>query len=832
VATQDVTIRFEGDTGHLDRALRKAQKGLRNIERTSAQSTKALASMNAAAGRVSAALTAAGIAFTGFVTGRGLQGIMNATQQMEGFRTQLTTYLGDQKLANAELSRLSTLARSLPQDVNELTNAFVIFNRFGIDTSNESMKAFSNIAAANSKSITQLGEAVADAMTGEFERLKEFGIKVSTENGKFTAKIGEDQVAVATSTKDLVDQLKALGEEGGRFGNITVGPLTLAMSNFRGAIFETAAALGEGGLGLAIADTLNSFTDLITKNDQVVTAIGDGLTKAFLYAVEAGKFLFNNIELIGKAFAILMGIKITTWAIGAATAMGGFAIAVGGKLVKALGFLGKMLRATALIALAHPIIGGVALVIAGIEYLTGAFSSLAEELGLIGDDGAIDSLVNGASELADSITGPILKGMEEFENISTNVDEQFRSIKERSDEVTDSVDEATAATERARIAAEQAAAAEASRAAQVQQIIDDKYEELRVMGLTADEQKLYALEKEIEKKIGKDITDQEREKLRLLVEQTKEAEKYVKLNEKIKGMAQDLGQLTLVELNDRLFELEEAQRRVATNLVRFYDEAGQQIYKTQADLLDESALLYMQYENERYRITKEFADKRLKVNEDNIRKELEQYKGAVAYRLTGEQQAALQTIGNNEKQRQIVNDRIEFEKKSETEKWQWAVSQAGDAFEQLGRYNKQAFEASKALRIAEAIMNTYQAATLALATYPPPFGFIGAAVAVAAGLANVATIRSQTYSGRALGGPVMGGETYMVGENGPELFTPSTSGRVTRNDQLGGQGPVEINFTINAVDTTSFDELLINRRGVIQQVISDAMLESGQRSRF
>jgi ATP-dependent DNA helicase PIF1 len=33
-------------------------------------------------------------------------------------------------------------------------------------------------------------------------------------------------------------------------------------------------------------------------------------------------------------------------------------------------------------------------------------------------------------------------------------------------------------------------------------------------------------------------------------------------------------------------------------------------------------------------------------------------------------------------------------------------------------------------------------------------------------------------------------------------------------------------------NTQGFDELLVSRRGVIQQVISDAMLESGQRSRF
>ena len=139
--------------------------------------------------------------------------------------------------------------------------------------------------------------------------------------------------------------------------------------------------------------------------------------------------------------------------------------------------------------------------------------------------------------------------------------------------------------------AEQAAAAEESRANQVQQIINDKYEELRVSGLTTEEQRLYNLEKEIEKKIGKDITDAEREKLRILIQQTKEQEKIAKFNETVKGISKGLAGVTLVELNDKLVELDEAQRRVANNLVKFYEQADQKIYNSRADLIAESLLL-------------------------------------------------------------------------------------------------------------------------------------------------------------------------------------------------------------------------------------------------
>ena len=37
--------------------------------------------------------------------------------------------------------------------------------------------------------------------------------------------------------------------------------------------------------------------------------------------------------------------------------------------------------------------------------------------------------------------------------------------------------------------------------------------------------------------------------------------------------------------------------------------------------------------------------------------------------------------------------------------------------------------------------------------------------------------------GRASGGPVTGNKSYLVGEQGPELFTPSGNGRITRNGE-------------------------------------------------
>ena len=186
-----------------------------------------------------------------------------------------------------------------------------------------------------------------------------------------------------------------------------------------------------------------------------------------------------------------------------------------------------------------------------------------------------------------------------------------------------------------------------------------------------------------------------------------------------------------------------------------------------------------------------------------------------------------------ETQKAMAAEAANFEKKSQLEKTQFAVDQSAQMFTALGAQNKKAFEAAKAFNIANAIMNTFMGATKALATYPPPFNFIAAAATVAMGMAQVNSIRSQQYSGRALGGPVMGGTPYIVGENGPEIFTPATTGSITRNsDAFGGGGPTNINFTIQANDASGFDQLLLERKGMIQQFVSDAMMERGQRSKM
>jgi SLT domain-containing protein len=97
-------------------------------------------------------------------------------------------------------------------------------------------------------------------------------------------------------------------------------------------------------------------------------------------------------------------------------------------------------------------------------------------------------------------------------------------------------------------------------------------------------------------------------------------------------------------------------------------------------------------------------------------------------------------------------------------------------------------------------------------------------------MAQVAAIQSQSYSGRAVGGPVSGNTPYIVGERGPEMFVPPGAGTIVPNSQLQGGGPTNINFTIQAVDARGVDNLLMERKGMIVSMIRSAINDRGQRA--
>jgi len=174
-------------------------------------------------------------------------------------------------------------------------------------------------------------------------------------------------------------------------------------------------------------------------------------------------------------------------------------------------------------------------------------------------------------------------------------------------------------------------------------------------------------------------------------------------------------------------------------------------------------------------------------------------------------------------------EEVDLTKMSEKEMGEITETQARSTLDILASQNKKFFQLQKAVKIADAIQNTYVGATKAFAQ-GGVMGFVTGALVIAAGMAQVNAIRSQQYPGRERGGGVMSGRSYLVGEAGPEIFNPGSNGNITPNNQLGGSQEVTVNFNINAVDAASFDSLLSERRDTIVGVINQALNERGRRS--
>ena len=84
------------------------------------------------------------------------------------------------------------------------------------------------------------------------------------------------------------------------------------------------------------------------------------------------------------------------------------------------------------------------------------------------------------------------------------------------------------------------------------------------------------------------------------------------------------------------------------------------------------------------------------------------------------------------------------------------------------------------------------------------------------------------FTGFSQGGAVSKNKPILVGEKGPELFVPNQTGQITQNARGTSGSPVNVNFNINTVDASGFEDLLVRSRGTITQLINNAVNERGR----
>ncbi|WP_375590205.1 tape measure protein [Hoeflea alexandrii] len=112
--------------------------------------------------------------------------LVGTASQFEKFQTILETTEGSAAKANVAMGWVTNFAVKTPYELDQVTDSFVKLRAYGLDPTQGLLRSLGDTSAAMGKPLMQAVEAVADAVTGENERLKEFGIRASKSGNTIT----------------------------------------------------------------------------------------------------------------------------------------------------------------------------------------------------------------------------------------------------------------------------------------------------------------------------------------------------------------------------------------------------------------------------------------------------------------------------------------------------------------------------------------------------------------------------------------------------------------------------------------------------------------------
>lgn len=239
-----VYLAVKADTGEVRKNMNEAQKAFLgfkdSVKRTRGAGrsfAKDMASM--ASGAIAATVSFQAIS-------NAITSIVRDVSTMQTLKVQLETATGSAVKADAKFTELSKTASKLPLSLEETTQSFIRLQNMGLDASERSLVSFTNTASAMGKSLTQFVEAVADANTREFERLKEFGIKAKNEGDNIRFIFQGTETVVKNASDDIVEYLTRIGEV--QFAGAAekqMNTLAGALTNVKDALFQLNVELGE-----------------------------------------------------------------------------------------------------------------------------------------------------------------------------------------------------------------------------------------------------------------------------------------------------------------------------------------------------------------------------------------------------------------------------------------------------------------------------------------------------------------------------------------------------------------------------------------------------------
>lgn len=277
------------------------------------QAKDAAESWTASLGKVGPLVAAAfsGAAITGF-----LGKVVSVQREFDVLNSSLKTVTGSSAAAEREMAWLKDFAKETPFGLAQATQGFVKMKALGLDPTRAALTSFGNTASAMGKDLNQMIEAVADASTGEFERLKEFGIKAKKEGDNVSLTFQGVTTTIRNSAADITKYLENIGNVS--FGGAmeerakTLDGTIAALGDTWDELFRTVSTNNVGGL---IFDSVTLANGALEDATTILRALGGaaqdaGRDTGALSTIQSGiATVFETVAVLGANLKfVLVGI--------------------------------------------------------------------------------------------------------------------------------------------------------------------------------------------------------------------------------------------------------------------------------------------------------------------------------------------------------------------------------------------------------------------------------------------------------------------------------------------------------------------------------------------
>lgn len=212
----------------------------------------------------------------------GFNKLVTTARQTDILTASLETLTGSSENASLAFAELQKFAETTPYSLDQAVEGFNKLVSMGLEPSQKALESYGNTAAAMGKDLSMMIEAVADAATGEFERLKEFGIKAKSAGDQVSFTFQGITTTVGKNAAEIEGYLQSLGENqfAGAMAN-RMATLDGALSNLQDSWDNLFRAISSEGAGDAIEEQVRTATAAL---DELSAMIASGEMAALISA--------------------------------------------------------------------------------------------------------------------------------------------------------------------------------------------------------------------------------------------------------------------------------------------------------------------------------------------------------------------------------------------------------------------------------------------------------------------------------------------------------------------------------------------------------------------